>query len=98
MIARDGGRVRVSHGDVARTFTLYGGWDWWVFDATPFGASTGGAAVQFQAPNYYNKGSGFIRFALSDGRELARDVPADAPDETHAIFDKITSAPAEPSE
>ena len=98
LIVPDGGPVRVSHGDVVRTFWLYGGWHWRVFDATPFGASSGGAAVHFEAPNYANKGSGFIRFALSDGRELARDVPADAPDETHVIFDQITSAPAEPGE
>ena len=93
-LARDGGRVVVRHDDVARTFTLYGGYDWRVVDAT-----NGVPAVQFENPAnpYLGISSGFIRFALDDGRELARRVPADVP-ELHAIFDAITSAPGEPGE
>ena len=91
-VARDGGRVVVSRGDVARAFWLYGGWDWRVVDGTHLVPSYGVAAVRFETiPNYVGVSSGSIRFALSDGRELARRVPVDVP-ELRAIFDAITSS------
>lgn len=89
---RDGGIVTVRRGDAERTFTLYGGWDWLVVDAT-----TDIPAVQFVTPAnpYLGISSGAIRFALDDGRELSRWMPADTL-ELDAIFDAIVrlSAPA----
>ena len=91
---RDGGVVKVIRGDLTRTFTLYGGWNWRVFDAT-----NGVPAVQFENPAnpYLGISSGFIRFALDDGRELAREVPADTPD-LDAIFDAIVRLSAAPAD
>ena len=90
-VVRGDGRVTVSRGDAARTFTLDATLDWLVIDGTDV-ASSGAAAVTFVTiPNEANPHSGSIHLALSDGTELARQVPPESP-ALDAVFDAITSA------
>ncbi|MCY3918543.1 MAG: putative Ig domain-containing protein [Chloroflexi bacterium] len=83
-VVNAGGPVTVRRGDVTRTFTLPAGEDWLVLD----GSSDGMAAVLFATiPS-----NGSITLALSDGAELAREVPPAFPG-LAAVFDAFTPAP-----